>query len=103
MRFHRWVFWVYLAFSIPTLLAMFVFKVHGDTNAWFWLFGTLMLILSLPWLFAFLGTANLPVIGIAIVANALILWWFTRPAADDIPKKPGECSAIQHDSTGETP
>ena len=102
MRFHRWVFWVYLAFSIPTLLAMFVFKVQGDTNAWYWLFGALMLLLSLPWLLAFLGTANLPLTGIAIVANAAILWWLTRPVANDSQTKPEERSATQHDTTGET-
>ena len=101
MRFHRWVFWVYLALSIPTLLAIFVFKIHGDTNSWFWLFGALMLILSLPWLVAFLGTANLPLIGIFIVVNAAILWWLTRPATNDLQTNSEECSAIQHNSTKE--
>ncbi len=100
MRSHRWVFWVYLALAIPTLLATFVFKVHGDTNAWFWLFGALMLILSLPWLLVSVGTVNLPLIGLAIVANAGVLWWLTRPAGSPAPAKALPGAGIQ-DLTGE--
>jgi Flp pilus assembly protein TadB len=77
----RWLFWIYLALAIPTLLAMFVVQVHGDTNVWFWLFGILMLILSLPWLLVMTGTANIPLIGVAIVGNAILLWWVTRQKA----------------------
>jgi|JI10StandDraft_1071094.scaffolds.fasta_scaffold261140_2 NAD/NADP transhydrogenase beta subunit len=81
MGTQRWLFWIYLALAIPTLLAVFVFKVHGDTNGWFWLFGILMLILSLPWLLVIMGTANMPLIGVAIVGNAILLWWATRQKA----------------------
>lgn len=79
MRSHRWIFWVYFVLAVPTLLAMFVFRIEGDTNGWFWLFGILMLILSLPWLLVIMGTANMSLVGVAIVANAAVLWWLTRP------------------------
>jgi hypothetical protein len=81
LRSHRWIFWLYMILATPTALAMFVFKIGGDTNGLMWLFGTLMWLLSIPWIFLSaigVGPQGMPFVGLSIVGNAILLWWLTR-------------------------
>ena len=84
-RSWRWLFWVYAVLAFPTLLAIFVFRVEGDTNTLFWITGILMMVLSLPWILFPVGFANLPLVGGAIILNGALLWWLTRPRSAAIP------------------
>lgn len=81
IRSRRWLFWLYLVLAIPTVLAIFGFKIGGDTNGLMWLFGTLMWLLSMPWIFLSaigIGPHGMPFVGLSIVVNAALLWWLTR-------------------------
>jgi hypothetical protein len=75
----RKLFWLYVALAVPCLVVIYVLKMNGGSNNWFWIVGLTATALSLPWTFVLLPYAGEWTFAVAFALNALLLWWNTRP------------------------